>query len=332
MSLATRSAAALATRVGADRFLRWKRRRALLIVCYHGVVESRESAAGSWNLITLKAFEEQIAFLSARYTVLPLDEALDRLWSGSLQGPTAAVTFDDGYRNNLTVARPVLEKHGVPATIYLTTGLIGTEHGPWPVEASLSLLGSTAARLEVGPWSSEPILLDSRRDRELTVARLIEWLKELPPGQREQELGALRSALHATEQPTPAELQMLTWEEVALLDGAGLFTFGAHTVRHEILSRLPGEALRREVDDSIRAVRERCESVSRTFAFPNGGPEDVDDRAREAVARAGCVAALSTTPGLNVAATKRYFLHRLVVDKRLSLPVFRLKAAGISAG
>src|SRR4029453_9293701 len=58
-------------------------------------------------------------------TVLPLAEAVERLYAGTLPPRAACITFDDGYRNNLTVAAPILRARGLPATVFVSTGYIG---------------------------------------------------------------------------------------------------------------------------------------------------------------------------------------------------------------
>ena len=105
----------------ADRLLRRARRRQLLVVCYHGL-RADEASARHWLLLPTSAFEEQIAFVARHYDCLPVDEALERLRAGRLTRPTACVTFDDGYTNNLTLGLPVLRVRG-PYFVILTFGV-----------------------------------------------------------------------------------------------------------------------------------------------------------------------------------------------------------------
>ena len=70
-------------------------------------------------------------YLHGHYECLPLDEALSRLRQGQLSRPTACVTFDDGYLSNRTIGQPILERFGIPATVYVATSFIGTGATLW---------------------------------------------------------------------------------------------------------------------------------------------------------------------------------------------------------
>jgi len=75
--------------------------------------------------VSPKSFEEHLQFLKRNYDVIPLSELSRRVIEGTLKGNEAAVTFDDGYEDNLMNALPILEKYTVPATIFVTTGMLG---------------------------------------------------------------------------------------------------------------------------------------------------------------------------------------------------------------
>ena len=83
----------------------------LLVVCYHGI-RPDESASRHWLLLPQSALERQLRWLRSSYDVYPIDEALARLSAGEGRRPMAAITFDDGYRSNATLALPVLQALG----------------------------------------------------------------------------------------------------------------------------------------------------------------------------------------------------------------------------
>ena len=65
-----------------------------------------------------------LGHLKRRFSVLPLADGVERLYDGTLPASALAVTFDDGYADNLAVAAPLLRKHGVPATLFIATGYV----------------------------------------------------------------------------------------------------------------------------------------------------------------------------------------------------------------
>lgn len=97
-----------------------------LVTCFHSVASN-----GSALSCTAQEFAAYCDFLKRYFDVIDLGELLDRLESGASVGGAAVITFDDGYLDNATVAAPILQARGLPATFFLATGFIGTKHQAW---------------------------------------------------------------------------------------------------------------------------------------------------------------------------------------------------------
>lgn len=313
---------------GADVRGRHQRRHDLLIVCYHGVTAA--ASADHWLHLPARAFEAQIAHLAAHYRCLPLDDALAALAGPGLDAPAACVTFDDGYRNNRTVAAPILARHGVPATIYLNTGLLGRADGLWTTRLEFAIASSPAASLDLAALGLDQVALGAPATRSATARRLVARLKRLPRAERRQAEAAVLAAAGAGEPRLPADFTFMDWDDVRALGDSGLVTFGGHTRHHEIVSRLDDADLADEVAGSIRDVTDAVgPALSRTFAYPNGTPDDYDDRAIAMLAAAGAVGAVTTRPGRNAPGTPPYELRRVVVGAWDGVDDFRLRCAGV---
>ena len=108
-----------------DKFLYKK-----LILTYHRIVENKNQVNSEINSIsvTIKTFERQIILLKKKFNIVSIDEILkiDNKFKNNL-----AITFDDGYKDNLTNAVPILEKFNVPATIYVTTRFLENKWDMW---------------------------------------------------------------------------------------------------------------------------------------------------------------------------------------------------------
>jgi peptidoglycan/xylan/chitin deacetylase (PgdA/CDA1 family) len=231
--------------------------------------------------------------------VLPLAEAVRCLERGTLPSNAAAITFDDGYRDNLSEGLPVLEGFQVPVTIFLAADAL-TEGIMWNdvvIEAIRAARGQHEFVLD-----GDVILVSSS----LPVDALLERLKYLPHERRSEECARLYSEIAGGEPPR----LMLTPEEVSARSSP-LVDFGAHTVTHPILSALDAEACRREILDSKRIVSGWTNRPVKLFAYPNGrSGRDFGHREMEFVREAGYLAAVSTDWGVAVRSSSRYALPR----------------------
>jgi peptidoglycan/xylan/chitin deacetylase (PgdA/CDA1 family) len=122
---------------------------------------------------------------------------------------------------------------------------------------------------------------------------------------------------------------MMTWDELTQLDKSGFIEFGGHTVHHQIVEPLNDQELSDEIGGSIDEVHRRLTSVSRTFAYPNGTPEDFDERAERVLRQHGVIAAVSTVEGVNTSKSNRFALKRVTIGSQMSLDEFRMRASGL---
>lgn len=302
-------------------------RRRLLVVCYHGV--ARQGDPADWLLLPRETFEAQIRYLSRHYRVLPIDLALRKLWEGQLHMPTAAVTFDDGYANNLSVALPILEKYAMPATVYVVTGLIGSGSYLWTTRLVQALRATAASVLATGHPMLDGPLAGTDAQRTAWAHQLKERLKMMPDTQRAELLEAIHRQVG--DAPDLSAFRILTQAELRTLAGSHLITLGAHTHTHRILSRLSDEQLELEIAGSVEMIRGLPGSASRTFAYPNGRQVDYDQRAVRMLRRLDIDAALSTVEGLQRKAGNPFEIRRIVVGSTMPMASFLAASSGLKA-
>ena len=107
-------------------------RDAGLILCYHNVVSSDARTVGDPGLhLSMNRFEQQVRWLAAHYTVVPLGDFVDRLNTGASLRSVAAITFDDGYAGVFEHAVPLLRALALPATVFLVAEAAGRAAGFW---------------------------------------------------------------------------------------------------------------------------------------------------------------------------------------------------------
>lgn len=264
--------------------------RALSILIYHRVLWEQDGLLPSVPDTVL--FERHMRWLRQFFNVLPLEDAISRLRAGRLPPRAAAITFDDGYLDNVEVALPVLQRLGLHATFFIATEFLNGEC-MWNDRVIEAVRRIHVGEVDLGRYGGGRHILDgSENERAAAIEGLLRGIKHLPPEQREAAVAEIESrADHQTRR------LMMSESDVRGLAQAGM-GIGAHTVTHPILTMLSDDASWREIEDSRTHLREVSGDSVRLFAYPNGQPgQDYDERHVAMVRDAGFDAALSTVWG-----------------------------------
>jgi peptidoglycan/xylan/chitin deacetylase (PgdA/CDA1 family) len=322
-------AARLLCAAGVPAFARWRRSRRLAILMFHGVESEPLDPPCDW-VIDTATLRRDLDYVRKHFDVLPLGEALERLRDGSLPKRAATVTFDDGTRNLLTNAAPVLRELGVPAAVFLATGPMGTGELLWPDRLWHAFAQTTQTEIDLTTLGLGVRSLRSDTDRVQTRDTTTNLLKQLPDPERMAEVEALVDRLGPQFDGYGGPFQLLSWDDAADLAGDGLVTLHPHSVTHPILSRCDEAKLDYEVSESCRAIEINTGRAPTIFAYPNGGVHDFDERSRAALRRNGIRWALSTVNGFAGPDSDPFALPRMGFSTDQSFAVFKLKISGFS--
>ena len=225
---------------------------------------------------------------------------LDRLTNGSL--PLAheiVLTFDDGLRNNLTVAYPILRQLQVPATMFVCPAMV--ESGEWLWNHEMRCRLQTLAAPDLAELRMKLLAPGT------SVDAIIEWMKTLRLQQRRMAQATIQQATPAF-QPTATQREafdIMDWDDLRSLD-CNLITVGSHTLSHPILTTLSAEELESEILESRRCLEQRLHRKVDFFCYPNGA---YDKRAYQLVQKT-YRAAVTTESGV-IDGGQALDLHRL---------------------
>ena len=245
------------------------------IFCLHRIVPAAERSLLADNRaleITPESLREMLAWAAGRgLDVIALDQVPERL-ARPRRGKFACFTFDDGYRDNLTLALPVFREFGMPFAVHVSPGLIDGSASVWWYQIEAALGRSEWLDFAWRGWDYRWAV--GSRDAFPALAKMI---REQEDGAREELAAAICGAAGIDAAGVQKRL-MMTWEEVRLLAADPLVTIGAHTVTHPVL-RLLGEAeARAEMADSKRQLEVQLGGPVRHLAFPFGGANAVGSR------------------------------------------------------
>lgn len=238
-------------------------------------------------------FEKRMRWVRQHFNVIPLDEAVERLESGTLPARSLAITFDDGYADNERIAAPILRRLGLPATFFIATGYLdgGRMFNDSIIAAVRDCRHGNLDLTELGLGLH---LLDSLDQRRRAVSMLLTQIKGLDPARRAE---IAQSVCRQAQVTAPDDL-MMTSSQVSELARHG-FEIGGHTVNHPILARLNAAAARAEIEQGRRRLQEITQRPVRLFAYPNGRPDDdYTIHTTELVRQLGFAAAFTTVQGV----------------------------------
>ena len=279
--------------------------------------------------VSVDAFDEQVRFFSENYTCLALPEAVGRLREGQLPQGTVVFTFDDGYRDNLELALPVLEKWGVPATIYVATGLVDRPELCWWFELEALVRSLTAIDVEL-PDGRLARRMRTSWDCFAVYQRLARCCSTVDPAVFAPIMDAVRR--QAPGQPDLPS-QMMSWGEIRQIDAHPLITIGAHTVSHPPLGALTEADATGELEESKAVLERELGHAVDHLAYPYGSVFQIGEREVELARQAGFASSFTTRQGhlMQEHADHLLALPRLQVADGDTLGDIRWTLSGLAA-
>jgi peptidoglycan/xylan/chitin deacetylase (PgdA/CDA1 family) len=265
-----------------------------------------------------EGFERQMAYLAAHYHVISVPDLLSALREDRPLPPySVAITFDDAYQSFGEIAWPVLERHRLPATLFVATGYPDRPEKVFWWDKVEEAFQRTPSR---DPLESPlgPLPMGTDPERKLSLKRLKGFLKKLPQPEIVQRAEEIAGRLGVSPQTNG----VLGWEALRRLSGQGV-TLGAHSRNHPLMDRIPAEEAMAEVVGSLEDLRREIGQTPPIFAYPDGrySRETVD-----VLRQAGIALAFTTRRGANVLGkTAPLELRRINISRCSPTSVLRLR-------
>jgi len=262
----------------------------LTVLNYHRVTTPDEAAELDEGVVdaTPESLDRQLWILQRHFTLVSLSDLLSHLEGHPLPPNPALVTFDDGYRDNLQVGLPILQRHGVRATFFVATKYVGERRLFW--WDRVSWIVKHARRRRFSLPRPDPVEVDIDRGVSQVERRLHRIIKDRPGLDLEDFLQSLAWASDAPwSDAVEAELvqrHVMTWDDVRALRRAGM-DIGSHTRTHRVLQTVPTDALADELAGSRSELEAQVGEPILTVAYPVGRPVAGIPAIRAAVVDAG---------------------------------------------
>ncbi|MCW8909307.1 MAG: polysaccharide deacetylase family protein [Gammaproteobacteria bacterium] len=313
------------------------------ILMYHRVLKDTDGAISEIQpgmYVTESVFESQMKYLSKHYKLISIIELLELWKNGQYSKDTkyCVVTFDDGWIDNYQNAYPILRKYEIPATIFVTTSLIGTNNWFWPEKISYLLLNQYHNILDLRSHTddTDEVILSiinalnkgSSHDIREQVDSTIEELKKYPGKSIDNALDRIYKLLDLS---VPDERVLLNWSEIQEMSNNRI-SFGSHTCNHTILTGVSLDVVREELESSMYKLKEQNLNFVPVFCYPNG---NYDREIQTVVKECGYEAAVTTRFGFEDEMPVDYYgIRRIGVHNDISstMPLFSFHLSGLRHG
>jgi peptidoglycan/xylan/chitin deacetylase (PgdA/CDA1 family) len=301
-----------------------------LILLYHRIAHFD---ADPWSMcVTPECFSEQMEALRRITQPFSLAELIDAQQAGEVPDRAVAVTFDDGYLDNLTNAKPILERYEIPATVFVCSGVVGKNEELWWDDLERAFLQTdrklrgqlviqTANRSfhwdfeEVGRADEDDGASSSngKSANELAFSNYMAVWEVLRPLRPEAQAAALRQIRAWAGLPIAARSTYRTMDadQIVALASGGLIDVGAHTMSHPLLPAHPRDLQRREILGSTHDLEQILGRPIQHFAYPYG---EYDETTVDILRQTGLACALTTIDRAVSSQSSLYELPRMSVQ------------------
>jgi len=305
------------------------------ILLYHRVAELPTDP--QLLCVTPDNFAEHLVILRKHFHPIQLNQLIVGLVEKNIPEKSVIVTFDDGYADNLYLAKPMLVKYDICATVFITSGYIGQEREFWWDELDRLLLQPTTLpeilRIDLINGSYVWTLGEAANYTKETFDRHRHWnvLVKSDPSPRQIIYRQLCQILRPLSEKERHKIldNLLLWagidskgrhthrilspEEVVRLEEGGLIEVGAHTMTHPVLSKIPEEEQLSEIQGSKVFLEEILAHPLRGFSYPYGCPSDYSLGTLKLVKSAGFAYACANFPEVAERWSDRWQLPRFLV-------------------
>jgi len=303
--------------------------KSITILVYHGISYDKDPL--NMN-IAPDIFESQIRYLKKNYKIISLDKAIDIINNKNIDDNYCVITFDDGYKNNIDFALPILIKYSADATIFVTCDSVESGNFSWSL-LNDAIYKSNKTDLDLSKYGIDSLSIVTDVDKLYAIRFLHNILKQLPDEKKKEIQDHI---VYHEETCGSHEREMLNWIEIVEMLETGLITIGGHTMSHPILSKVSSQIAFNEIVGCKNIIQSKIGIKVNHFAYPNGRTDDFTDETVRIIKDSGYASACTTAHGINTGTIDLYRLKRVSISFLMSTDssgnfsesLFAVKTAG----
>jgi len=295
-----------------------KSKNKVKILAYHKISNALPYLYLNTKVIS---FRKQMEYLKGQYKIISLREAVELLKTASkFPGKSVVVTFDDGNKSLFNNVFPILQDLKIPATVFLTVNPIEKKEPVWFEFIVYAINKTLRKTLNLESYGLKKYLINTLLEKTEVIEQVVKHVKILDNQKKKEFLAVLSDKLKIKADNLDLQnLDIISWEEIRKMQERGIY-FGAHTLTHPVLTRLPAEEVASEVFESKKIIEDRLGEKISYFAYPNGKKSDFNEQIINLLKNGGFDCACTLMDGSNN--TDLFALRRINIFEELSADLF----------
>lgn len=290
----------------------------LCIFLFHGVTIKNDFSVRNYTRkhIDLDLFSRCMEALNINGTAISMDDVIN-VFDNKKNFPKYpfAITFDDGFENNLSIASPILNDFSIPFTIYLTTNFIENNDMSWTDKIEYATQNTTKKEFKEEILNKK-FLLGSKNQKISflkEIRKLVKNNKSIDPINYSINLcKKLNVEINENEKDELLD-KKISWEQINFYKDNPLITFGGHSHTHKILSFLDDDELSSELDTSLNLLREKGNLKVEHYSYPEGLSNCFSQKVIREMKIRGIKCCPTAIDGTNTSKTDLFKLKRIIV-------------------
>ncbi len=289
----------------------------LSIFLFHGVIpDTKQYKVRNYNKkhIHESYFRDILKSLLRFGTAISIEDIANNHTKSAATNPFI-ISFDDGFKNNKTIAAPILEELGIPAVFYVTTGFVEYNGMSW-IDKIEWLFENIEGEHRIAVQENEKVIINMDSASKISALELIrKHVKQSKQLDVNSYVSDLFSQLGKDVVPSSLDVldEKMNWKDVIDLNSSDLFTIGGHTHSHAIMSYLSDKDLVREVDMSLSLIQKHLGATPEHYSYPEGQREHYNQHVISLLKSRGITCCPSAVAGVNTYPLDVFNLNRVMV-------------------
>lgn len=288
-----------------------------VIFLFHGVINSSKYEIRNYNQKHMESnlFAECIKFLKNNGKSFSMNDLLNPDFIKNKIPPKSfAITFDDGFENNLSIAAPILYDFNIPATIYITTEFIEKNAMSW-IDKIEFALENTSLQSIYAYWLEKKIDIKNNQSKIIFLDAIRNYVKNSPdcnPNIFATDLCEQLGFSDIVSSDDPIDKKM-SWKQVSEVNKSDLLSIGGHSHTHSILSYLDNKQLSYELDTSLELLDKKADVKSVHYSYPEGLKHCYSENVIYELKKRGVRCCPTAISGVNYPTDDLFHLKRIMI-------------------